>query len=83
MHMQGCCFDNLNLLLLFQTSLRSKIPVLKGHADEVKGFHAKPQITEITDNNLLSSDFTRTRVYNNYDLSYTVRLPHQGTAFKW
>ena len=72
MHVQSCCFDNINLLLIFKSSLRPNISVLKRHADEVKGFHAKPLITEITDNNLLSSDYTRTRVCNIYDLSYSV-----------
>lgn len=78
----SCCFGNINLLLIFQSSPRSNVSVLKRHADEVKGFHAKPLITEITDNNLVSSDFTRTRVCNIYDLSYTERITHQGIAFK-
>lgn len=78
----SCCFGNINLLLIFQSSPRSNVSVLKRHADEVKGFHAKPLITEITHNNLVSSDFTRTRVCNIYDLSYTERITHQGIAFK-
>ena len=60
-------------LMLFQSSLRSNIPLLKRHANEVKGFHAKPLITEITDNYLLSSDFTRTRVLDN---NYPIRSTH-------